>query len=280
MRTRRIFTAIISLCAWVAAAQTQDAPEAGGFSAGPSKAPASDYRTTVHGKSPDFTQDRVFAGSRFWRLDPGNFEVEVWVDDKFQDKNINEGLLQAEIEIGIAPHLQLDLYQNFNFGTGGFGIEGNQIELRVAFGSSYNSIPTNPVLYLEWAPKHNAQDRAEIRMLFGGDIGTRILWAANLYAESNIDDFGAAYADGLDAEGGITGAASYAVLPDWLRVGLEGRGGFDMHGTPNLHPSLMVGPNILFTARPAHFKLTATALIGLVPEDPRVRLLAIAGYSF
>jgi hypothetical protein len=260
--------------------QPADAPEAGGFSAGPSK-PAPTFQSTVHA-SPLYTQDRVFAGSRYWLLDTGKYEVEVWVDDKFQPDHTNEGLLQMEIELGIAPHLQLDIYQNFNFGTDGFSNQGQQIELRIAFGSYYNQIPLNPVLYLEWAPHHNAQDRAEIRLLVGGDLGVggRFLWAANLFAECNIDDFQASYSEGLDAEGGVTAAASYAVVQDWIRVGAEGRGGFDMHGKPQLYPSLMLGPNVLFTIRPAHLKLTATALIGLMPEDPRVRLLVIAGYGF
>jgi hypothetical protein len=261
-----------------AAASAQEAPEAGGYSAGPSKT-APEYRTTVHA-SPEFTQDRVFAGSRFWLLDPGRYEVEMWIDDKLQPDGTNEGLWQLEVEIGLAPHLQLDLYENFNFGSAGFSRQGEQLELRVAFGSYYNSIPTNPVLYLEFAPKHAAQDRAEIRLLLGGDVGTHILWAANLFAECNVDDFNASYAEGVDAEGGLTAAGSFAVVPEWLRVGLEGRGGFDMHGSPTLYPSLMFGPNILFTARPAHFKLTATALFGLIPQDPRVRLFLIAGVGF
>jgi hypothetical protein len=258
-------------------ASATEAPEAGGYDAGPSK-PAPDFASTRPGeRSPAFTQDRVFAGSPFWRLDSGSYAVEVWVDDKLRT---HEGLLQLALEVGIAPHLQLDLYESFNFGTAGFSRQGEQLELRVALGSAYNAIPLNPVLYVEWAPRHNAQDRAELRLLLGGDLGERLLWAANLFGECNLDDFQAAYSQGLDAEAGLTASASYELFVGWLRVGAEGRGGVAMHGSSAIYPSLTVGPSVLCTLRPAHLKLTATAFFGMTAEDPKVRLLVIAGYAF
>jgi len=263
-----------------ATAPAGDAPEAGGLSAGPGAA-AADYRTTVRA-SPEATQDRVFGATRFWLLDPGQYEIEVWWDHKFRKDGSEEGRLKLEIEIGLAPHLQLDLYQNFKISTlDGFeGIEGNQLELRIAFGNYYNHIPTNPVLYLEWHPMHRAQDRAEVRLLLGGDLPLRGLWAANFYYETNVDDFDDPDAEGLDTELGGTVAASFAIVPRILRLGAEVRGGINQHGEPRFFPELMVGPNALVRIPPANLKLTVTALFGLMPEDPIVRMLVIGGWQF
>jgi hypothetical protein len=47
------------------------------------------------------------------------------------------------------------------------------------------------VLYLEWHPRKGLQDRAEIRLLVGGDLRAQGLWAANVFAESNVNHFNA-----------------------------------------------------------------------------------------
>lgn len=87
------------------------AQSAGGSSVDPSL-DRPDYHAAVTAPpaSPEFTQDRVFGGTRFWLLDPNEYEVEVWLDQKRLKDGSTETLLQAEIEIGLAPHLQLDLY--------------------------------------------------------------------------------------------------------------------------------------------------------------------------
>ncbi|HZJ53659.1 MAG TPA: hypothetical protein VFD38_05925 [Myxococcaceae bacterium] len=231
-------------------------------------------------KSPAYTQDRVFGASRFWKLDPGRYEVEIWWDEKFKRDEPNESVLKLEIEIGLTPHLQLDIYQNFVISEGQFDVEGNQIELRYAFASRYNEISWNPVLYLEWHPRKQAQDRAEIRLLMGGDLPAAGLWAANLFAEGNVDYFNASYAEGFDGEFGATASVSFPVAGDWLRLGAEVQGGVDQHGSPRFYASGFVGPNVLLAYRPAGLKLTATALFGLFPEDPLCRLFVIAGWQF
>ncbi|HUM12607.1 MAG TPA: hypothetical protein VLT82_16795 [Myxococcaceae bacterium] len=272
----------LALLATLALASSALAQEAGGYSAGPGLG-SPDYQTTVSAprvKSPVQTQDRVFAATRFWKLDPGRYEVEVWWDEKFKRDEPNESVLKLEIEIGLTPHLQLDLYQNFVIQNGQFDVEGNQIELRYAFAAVYNEIPWNPVLYLEWHPRKQAQDRAEVRLLMGGDLPAAGLWSANVFAEGNVDYFNASYAEGFDGEFGITAAVSFPVLADVLRLGAEVQGGVDQHGSPRFYASGLVGPNILLTYRPAGLKLTATALFGLFHEDPACRLFVIAGWQF
>jgi hypothetical protein len=232
-------------------------------------------------KSPYVTQERPFAASRVWKLDPGRYAVELWWDEKFyRNDQPSYALLKLEFEIGLTPHIQLDLYQNFSVSEGQFNVEGNQFEIRYAFATEYNEIPWNPVLYLEWYPRKNAQDRAEIRLLMGGDLGPTGLWAVNLYAEGNVDYFKASYAEGFDGEFGASAAVSWPVVNDWLRLGAEAKGGVDQHGTSTFYPSALVGPNVLLTYRPANLKITATALFGLFSEDPLVRLFVIAGWLF
>jgi hypothetical protein len=274
----------LALVAALALASTAIAQEAGGYSAGPGLG-APDYQTTINAprvvKSPAYTQDRVFGASRFWKLDPGRYEVEVWWDEKFKRDEPNESLLKFEIEIGLTDHIQLDIYQNFILSNGQWDIEGNQIELRYAFAAHYNEISWNPVLYIEWHPRKQAQDRAELRLLMGGDLPwAGGLWASNLFAEGNVTYFNADFAEGFDGEFGATGSVSFPVSGEWLRLGAEIQGGVDQHGSPRFYASGFIGPNLLLTYRPAGLKLTATALFGLFPEDPLVRLFVIAGWQF
>lgn len=281
-RTRGGIRNRLALVAAIALGAPALAQEAGGYSAGPGLG-APDYQTTVNAprlKSPTYTQDRLFGATRFWKLDPGRYEVEVWWDEKFKRDEPNESLLKLEIEIGLTPHIQLDIYQNFVISEGKLDVEGNQIELRYAFASRYNEIPWNPVLYLEWHPRKQAQDRAEVRLLMGGDLPLAGVWAANVFAEGNVDYFNASYAEGFDGEFGATASVSFPVAGDWLRLGAEVQGGVDQHGSPRFYASGLLGPNVLLTYRPAGLKLTATALFGLFPEDPVCRLLVIAGWQF
>lgn len=159
-------------------------------------------------------------------------------------------------------------------------MEGNQLELRYSFGRHYNEIPLNPVLYLEWHPRHLAQDRAEVRLLLGGDAGSKFLWASNLFFEMNVDDYNASYAEGKDMEVGATVAGSYAAVGDVLRLGGELKAGGDMHGEPTLSPMVLVGPSALLKVRKLGLKLTATVFFGLMERDPRVQTLLIAGWAF
>ncbi len=267
----------------LALATTALAQEAGGYSAGPGLG-SPDYQTTINAPrflSPLPTQIREFAASRFWKLDPGKYAVEIWWDEKFyRNGEPSFSLLKLEFEIGLTPHIQLDIYQNFSVSQGQWNVDGNQFEVRYAIAPKYNEISWNPVLYFEWYPRKNAQDRVEVRLLMGGDLGPTGLWAANVYAESNVDYFKASYAEGLDAELGATVSANWPVFKDIIRLGAEVKGGVDQHGTGTFYPSMFVGPNLVLAYWPAGLKLTASALFGLFPEDPLCRLFLIAGWTF
>jgi hypothetical protein len=255
---------------------------------------AADYRTLVTDKSPAYTQDRMLATSRFWRLDPGRYEAELWFNQRyFKGGTSSDGLLQAEIEIGIAPHLQLDIYQNFNLNTedtGAFGwggTEGTQIELRYAFANKYDEIALNPVLYLEWHPRRGQPDRAEVKLLLGGDITPSLLGVVNLYAEANANTLPGQPGNSMksaDMELGGTVSVSYAVDIDHFRIGAEAKLGIDQHGNDKdptdpekFYPVGLVGPNIMLKWPEQLIKLTATCLFGVAQYDPKVYPYVILG---
>ncbi len=198
-----------------ASAHAASAQETEGKSAGPGMTPH--YETTVSGDSPAFTQDRTFPGTRFWKLDQGHYEIEQWWRlraprgaDAFQ-------IWQTEIEMGLTRRVQLDLYENLSTEGGDLHHEGNQIEARIALDPVYGRTPMNPVLYLEWHPMHLAADRAEVRLLGGGQLlGPKLVGAVNLFFEQNVTNgpdasapSGSSFA--ANPELGATGAISYAV---------------------------------------------------------------------
>ncbi len=275
-RNPMLFRAALSLLFLLAPVATL-AQEAGGYSTGPAE--DSHYRTIVQSykESPEHTQDRLFAGTRFWRLDPGRYEVETWWRMRQpRDDSGAEHLLQAEIEIGLTPHIQLDLYEVLQVLPGQpLAHEGNRIELRYSIAREYGAIWANPTIYLEWHPRHDAPDRAEVRVLLGGQIAGRLLGAVNFYYEQNVQT---STPEGTDAEVGAQWAAGYGLLGNTLRLGAELKTGFDKHGGPKFLAAIAAGPNAVLKI--GSFKLTGTFLYGFASDDPRLEPFLIAGYAF
>jgi hypothetical protein len=264
------------------------------------------YQSLVraHIPSPVWTQDRSFTSTRFWLLDPGNYELETWFRTRiFDDSQANptEFLFQQEIEIGLVPHLQLDIYENFTANVDPDGVrrvqqEGNQIELRIAIPSYYGQIRTNPVIYVEWHPRHNAPDRAELRLLLGGAPLPWLFLAANPYVETNVESSdvqittpgGAVVTQNkfvADMEFGTTLAAGFHVA-DWLRLSAEVKIGADMLGSVDnqLHFIFYAGPGFIAKPLPPRYrkylKIMFTCLFGIPPtpsDSQRFEPLLIIG---
>jgi hypothetical protein len=235
----------------------------------------------AHKPSPEWTQDRVFTSTRFWLLDPGNFEAQTWFRTRIFGSPggtpaPTEFLLQQEIELGVWPHLQIDLYENLSFnqdenGHRGVAQEGVQIEARVAIPSYYGQIPTNPVLYLEFHPRHDAPDRAELRLLLGGAPLPWLYLAANPYVETNLEQTSGKFI--ADMEVGTTLAMGFRVH-ETLTLSAETKIGGDMLGDPDnhLHFVWWAGPGFIWKPLPRpirrYFKVMATFLIAIPPTDP------------
>jgi len=264
----------------------------------------SKYRSLVktHKPSPEWTQDRNFTSTRFWLLDPGNFEVETWLRTRFPHE-VNgvrgpaELRWQHEIEIGVWPHVQIDLYENMTFNVGDDGKrtitqEGNQIEARIAIPSYYGQIFGNPVIYLEWHPRHNNPDRAEVRLLLGGAPKKWFYLVLNPYVETNIEstDTTEAALDPMtrmpivvtkskfiaDAEFGTTVAAGFRIT-EGLRLSAEMKIGADMLGDIDnkLHFVWWAGPGFIVKPLPEKYrkylKIMGTCLFGIPPNPPEAQ---------
>jgi hypothetical protein len=240
-----------------------------------------DYATRVisYVPSPGFTQDREFTNARMWVLDPGKYTVEQWWTGYFGAPRGRPGpyqddqYFQTEVEIGLVPHLQLDIYLNYEFNqnsTGGYvvaqgGHTGIAAELRVALGNYWGQIWGNPTLYFELSSLYYNSPRAEFRLLLGGTVFTpKLLLAVNLGVERNIFYD---HTSGIDYELKADFGLNYELVKDILRLGLEAVLGFDSHGTSELHPVAQLGPSLLLTEPKKRIKLLAAVLYGFAAWD-------------
>src|SRR5579883_1066082 len=281
MRSRLAGALLLVLAPSVARAQLDVPPEPVLPAPPPPAPPRHWYESLIlgHRPSPQWTQDRSFTSTRFWLLDPGTYEAQVWLRTRVWDDpkaNPAELLLQAEIEVGLVPHLQLDIYENLisDPGPGAprtLRQEGNQIELRIAIPSYYGQIFGNPVIYLEWHPRRADPDRFEARLLLGGAPTRWLYLAMNPYVELNVEptDVTSAAVNGLgqpvvvtrstmlyDMEVGATLAAGFRVA-EWLRLSVEAKVGGDMLGSADnaLHFVAFAGPGFIVKPIPKSQRL-------------------------
>jgi hypothetical protein len=228
-------------------------------------------------KSPGWTQDRDWLRSRFWRLDQGEMQLEYWwraetVRRRAGAPRGTDHLFQIELAMGILPGIQLDVYENFEKtrDTDKVDQEGNQIEMRIA-PFEYGKVPLNPTLYLEWHPRHGEPDKLEMRLLLGGSPFDRFMIAVNGISE---------WETGGDhsLEWGFSAAASYEVIPEVFRLGVETEVTWTFLQHENQYPthdlSAEAGPNLI--VRPLalvdkewgkHFRVTYSLLFGLTKDS-------------
>lgn len=317
----RIFAAVLGLFLPFTAALAQTA---GGYSAGPAQAAPTyqavtdggvpggaptqddsgiDYasRVTSYVPSPTYTQNREFTNARLWVLDPGKYSVEQWWTGSFGAPRAapsaypDSQFFQTEIEMGIAPHVQVDIYANFDFGQnaaeGGVyevtkgGKTGIAAEVRIALGNYWGQIWGNPTLYFELTSQYYNSPRAEFRLLLGGTVFTpKLLAAFNFAFERNIFRDSSS---GIDYEIKGDFGINYEVVPNIFRVGLEATLGFDSHGTidpatgsSGLHYVAQFGPSILLTDPKGRVKLLAALLHGFAAWDQPWVVSTIIGFSW
>lgn len=284
-------------------------PQAGASATGAAPAGAEsapEFRTSVtsYRPSPAATQVRQFATSRMWVIDPGQVTVEQWFNGGFGEPRAapgpNQGslFLQTEVELGIAKHLQLDLYFNYQFGQDGDGNyhiadgghTGVAAELRYAIPDYWGQIWGNPTLYFELQSQYYNSPRAEVRLLLGGEVLTpKLLGALNLLFERNI------FRDrssGIDYELKASAGLNYEIVPDIFRVGIEGVAGFDSHGQlghppggvgffgQDIFPVLEAGPSLVLMEPHRRFKVLATLLFGLADYDQPYQPTVILSSAF
>ncbi len=230
------------------------------------------------GPSTEASQDRTFPGTRFWKLDKGKMEFEIWwrrreLERKETDASFGDGfnIVQVEFEVGITDRIQIDIYENLTNRNADkdWQREGTQIEARIAFDPVYNRTPLNPVLYLEWHPLHLGPTRAEGRLLLGQEVlNEKLLAAVNLFYEQNVTKGPEGFEP--NPELGLTGGASYAVSGQKLRLGAEVKLAFekDNWDDDRWSKQLLIGPNIATRLAGEKLKLFLTTLFG-VTDDAR-----------
>ncbi len=263
-----------------------DGPSAGGFSAGGGLGGV-DQGEGGGGPSPEHTQDRTFGATRFWKLDEGAMQGEVWWrfrDPRGADNHYN--ILQLEYEVGLTDRVQLDLYGNFTDERGSWGYEGSQVETRIAFDPVYGRTPLNPVLYLEAHSLHLGPVRGEVKLLLGDDvIGEKLFGAVNLVYEQNLtDSVGAAGAPEYvpNPEAAIVAAASYAIVGQTLRVGAEAKLALEKEEFEDAEweKQLLAGPNVSTRIAGPRLKLLATCLFGITDDAKAIDAYLILGSAF
>ncbi len=271
--TLLLFFALLAIAPAVAVAQ-----EAGGYTAGPGL--GGDDRGEpdggTPGHSPEATQDRTFPGTRFWKLDRGHQEFELWWRFRFAHKSAPNtpeyNIVQLEYEYGLTDRIQLDLYENLTDEGGTWTREGTQIEARIAVDPVYGRTPLNPVIYLEWHPLHLGPARAETRLLLGDQVfNDKVMAAVNLFYEQNVTK-NAENTFVPNPEAGFTAAASYAVSGQKLRVGGEVKFALEkeLFSDDRWEKQLLVGPNISTRIAGTALKLYSTVLFGVTNDARKV----------
>ncbi|MCA9679188.1 MAG: hypothetical protein H6708_21615 [Kofleriaceae bacterium] len=274
---------ILVAVATAAAPRLAAAQQTDGYSAGPGHDAG---ETGPFTPSPEWTQDRTFPGTRFWKLDPGRYEVEQWWRTRVPRTGESYHILQTELEFGLTPRVQFDLYENLIVQDGKLDHEGNQIEARIAIDPVYGRTPMNPVVYLEWHPRHLDADRAEIRLLGGEEIlPGKLIGAFNLFYEQNLtrspDGMGAATFI-PNPEAGFTAAASYAVAGQALRLGAEVKYAMEKEefSDDRWEQQLLIGPNVSTRIAGERLKAYVTVLFGVTDDAKKVDSFVILASGF
>jgi hypothetical protein len=252
-------------------------------------------RVQTYRPSPSDTQIREFTQTRMWVLDPGRYTVEQWwtgqLGGQVNGPAADHSFFQSEIEMGVAPHIQVDIYLNLEMvqnDTGGgppFGPglhladhTGVAAEVRYALPSYWGEVFMNPTLYFEVASQYYNSPRAEFRLLLGGELFTpKLLGAANLLYEQNIF-WGPT--NTVDMEVGADLGANYDLVDGVVRVGAEMQTGGDMHGTRTLQPVLYIGPSVILKTKNNAFKILTTMLFGTQPYDAKYKPVIIGSVSW
>ncbi|MBI5481265.1 MAG: hypothetical protein HY906_20570 [Deltaproteobacteria bacterium] len=246
----------------------------------PAPAPVAGRYETVIEASPMWTQDRNFLGTRLWKRDRGTYGLGFWYRPEFYRDRPSKHRFQLELEIGLTQRLQLDIYENVTFNKDGpdggrtFSHQGIALELRIAIPKRYGTIWGNPVVYLEYVSNHDAPDKAEAKLLLGGELFTpRLLGVINLVFECLVNKLRGEPYKG-EPEFGLTAAASYEVMRQHLRLGAEARlifesGTFGAVRRGDVETLLLLGPNVAWHVVGRHLKLYATMFFGVTEAAPR-----------
>src|SRR5262249_32606796 len=139
---------------------------------------------------PRWSASRRFPTTRVYVVPKGKIEFEWWMKYQAPTDDLRDGrTLQSmwEFELGLGHRLQLDLYwvgEQQGFG-GAYGVRQEKVELRYAL-ADWGKLWGNPTLYAEWTHADAAPDRAEAKLLLGGEVAPRWHSGLNLVFEREL----------------------------------------------------------------------------------------------
>jgi len=226
-------------------------------------------------KQPRWTARRRFSETRVYVIPEGQIEFEYWLVPEISRENSTEIKKQYEIEMGLPHRFQIDLYvvsyQQGNKGPITFDEE--KFELRWAL-ADWGKIPGNPTIYLEWVAINNAPDHAEAKLLFGGQIASRLHWGVNYVFEHET-------AGEQENSNELTTGLSYTVLDEKFSIGAESKLALvDVKAhRGNFSKEFLLGPSAQFRPQPqTHIDLAG--LVGITQDSPKAKLEMILGWEF
>ena len=216
---------------------------------------------------------RLFNTTEVYRLEPSDVRAEVRFASGVPG---TEPTLEVRAEVGVTRHVQLGLAEDIADSPGGaIQPSATPISLRYTLGSTEDDLLLNPAVEVTVTPRPSAPARAGLRLLLGEELMPRLVVAANGYVEQNIDRGTPA---GVDGALGLTGGASYAVLPRHIRVGVEGQVGAAQYGLPDYYLALAAGPNAVFSVGPV--AATLSAMFDLAQRRVGFEPMATVGCTF
>jgi hypothetical protein len=223
---------------------------------------------------PIWAADRRFAETRVYVRPEGALQFEYWFIPTINRHGKQEFETQYELEFGLGHRVQLDLYLNPNWvGGGGATNIDEAIELRYAF-ADWGVLWGNPTAYIEYTHEDNGPEQLETKILFGGEIATRLHWGWDLTYQRNM---------GGDNENTYetTAGLSYTLLDSRFDIGAEFKLQMnDFRGNRgHFQDNTFLGPS--FQYRPLErVHIDVAPLIGLTHESPAAEIYIVVGWEF
>jgi len=249
--------------------------------AGPDAGPPS-HAGTFDGGDPDealvATDDaerhELFALTPFWRLAPSTYRLELSYAASGTLSAVDQAS-ELRATVGLTDHVQLAVAEDFGRPSDGeVAHQGSRVALRYSVAGAYGQVPGNPVVEVEFNPRHLSPDRAAIRASAGGAVTDRVVTATGVFLEQNLERHTPA---GVDGSFGVTASGSYRYR-DHTRFGAELALGLAERGTDTYRPVLKAGPSM--SAEGGGFTVTTSLLCDLSEATLKPEPLVVLGRSF
>ncbi len=243
-----------------------------------------------------YNQPRWSARGRFsgdtevYVIPPGLFFVDIDYTGFLAKHGPDVHTFTQEFEMGLPHRFQIAFENNFEVHGRHAQETQETIEGRYAL-ADWGKIPLNPTLFAEWhfgvGKDYEAQgegdpgshtpdipDAFELRLLLGQQLGKNLQWAFNAFHEQQVGGQ-------REWETGFSQALSYAILDEYLKVGIEmqfiRRCDADTRANPEYE--LDIGPS--FTWKPSRrTRFDIAPLIGTTRDSPTANIFAVFSFFF